>query len=86
MIYLKVKGTFRQINEGLEKNYPVLVDVLAFPHEPQIYYLTINETNDVTAKLILDISLADVTMMGVVRGKDMQQLLRDGLTVTNRKQ
>jgi hypothetical protein len=74
VICLKVKGTFRQITEVLEKHYAVKVEVLTFPTEPKAYYLTINETNDVTAKLILDLSFANITMMGAVRERDMEQI------------
>jgi len=75
MIHLKVKGTFKQINDALEKLHPVMVNVLTLRNEPQTYYLTINEPNEVTAKLIVQLSLANITMMGTVKGLELKQLL-----------
>lgn len=74
MIYLKIKGTLQQINAVLEKHCPGMVDVLTFPSEPQTYYLTINEPNEDTAKLIVDLSLANIAMMGAIKEMEMKQV------------
>jgi len=65
MIYLKVKCTHQQIKDIIEKYYPMRIGVCTFDTDKETHYIAINENNDVTAKLIIDFSLANITVQAV---------------------
>ena len=65
MIYLKVKCTYQQIKEVIEKYYPMRIGVCTFDSDKETHYIAINENNDVTANLIIDFSLTNITVQAV---------------------